>query len=86
MISSPPLHGRDPTGGSHGDLHRTARIHRRARQRSGCVAARGARAAAGDAGDRIPGQRVTRRDRGLLFLSVGIFRILQMLPVPRSKL
>ena len=41
--------------GSHGNPHPTARIHIHTGRRSSCVAARGARAAAGDAGDRIPG-------------------------------
>ena len=36
----------------------TARVHHAARRRGGRVAARGARAAAGDAGDRVPRQRV----------------------------
>src|SRR5262249_15211023 len=43
-----------PTGGSHGKPHRTAKILSHARRRSGDVAARGARAAVGDAGDRVP--------------------------------
>ena len=34
---------------------RAARVHHAARRRGGGVAARGARAAAGDAGDRVPG-------------------------------
>src|SRR5262245_57133442 len=42
-----------PTGGSHGNLHPTARIRCHAWQRGCRVAARGARAAAGEAGDRI---------------------------------
>ena len=36
-----------------GDRMKTARVHHAARRRGGGVAARGARAAAGDAGDRI---------------------------------
>ena len=41
---------------------RAARVHHAARRRGGGVAARGARAAAGDAGDRVPQQphRLTR--------------------------
>src|SRR5262245_61653640 len=41
----------------------TARVHHPARRRGGCVAARGAGAAAGDAGDRISKCRVTRNVR-----------------------
>jgi hypothetical protein len=41
----PPLHERPPTRGSHGKLHRTPKILSHAR-RGGCLAARGARAAA----------------------------------------
>ena len=37
---------------------RAARVHHAARRRGGGVAARGARAAAGDAGDRVPQQLV----------------------------
>ena len=37
-----------------GDRMRAARVHHAARRRGGGVAARGARAAAGDAGDRVP--------------------------------
>ena len=37
-----------------GDRMKTARVHHAARRRGGGVAARGARAAAGDAGDRVP--------------------------------
>ena len=37
--------------------YKAPRVHHAARRRGGCVAARGAGAAAGDAGDRIPEQR-----------------------------
>src|SRR5262245_30674680 len=43
-----------PTGGSHGNLHPTARVHIHTGRRSSCVAARGAGAAAGHASDRVP--------------------------------
>ena len=46
---------RPPAEGSHGNPHPTARIHFTTRRRGGGVAARGARAAAGDAGDRVFG-------------------------------
>src|SRR5262249_3574812 len=49
--------------GSHGKLHRTTKILSHARRR-GVVAARGARAAAGDAGDRLPQHPIARRVRG----------------------
>src|SRR5262245_59928733 len=55
----PPLHELPPTGGSHGKLHRTTKIRSHARQR-GCVAARGARAAGGETGDRSAGRPHTR--------------------------
>src|SRR5262245_29229438 len=55
VISSPPLHGMTPTGGSHGNLHPTARIHIHVPPQFGSrVAARGAGAAAGYASDRVP--------------------------------
>jgi hypothetical protein len=38
----------------------TARVHHAARRRGGCVAARGTRAAAGDAGDRVPSPRIVQ--------------------------
>ena len=41
-----------------GDRMRAARVHHAARRRGGSVAARGARAAAGDAGYRIPGRLI----------------------------
>ena len=41
-----------------GDRMRAARVHHAARRRGGGVAARGARAAAGDAGDRVSRQRL----------------------------
>ena len=41
-----------------GDRMRTARVHHAARRRGGGVAARGARAAAGDAGDRVSRRRI----------------------------
>src|SRR5215831_12967165 len=41
------------TGGAYDSHHRTAGIAGCTRRRGGCVAARGARAAGGDAGDRI---------------------------------
>ena len=44
-----------------GDRMRAARVHHAARRRGGCVAARGARAAAGDAGDRVPPPHIARR-------------------------
>ena len=44
-----------------GDRMRAARVHHAARRRGGGVAARGARAAAGDAGDRVPQQRLARQ-------------------------
>src|SRR5438128_666025 len=47
-----------PGGGSPHVRHETARVHDAARRR-GYVAARGARAAAGDAGHRVPQQRIT---------------------------
>ena len=40
-----------------------SRVHILARRRGGCVAARGARAATGDANHRIPQQRIARRLR-----------------------
>src|SRR5215468_10605220 len=46
--------------GAHDSHHRTARIAGRTRRRGGCVAARGARAAADDAGDRLFEQRFAR--------------------------
>jgi hypothetical protein len=42
-----------PTGGLHGNPHRTARVHHFARRHGIRVAAWGAGAAAGDAGDRL---------------------------------
>jgi hypothetical protein len=55
MISSPSYwHAYDlRPGGSHGNPHPTARIHIHTGRRSSCVAARGALAAAGYAGDRV---------------------------------
>src|SRR5215471_12273437 len=47
-------------GGAHARPE-TAPVHHAARRRGGCVAARGARAAARDAGSRISQQQVTRR-------------------------
>jgi len=44
---------RPPTGGSGGNPHPTTRIHSRDQRRSGGVAARCARAAGSDAGDRF---------------------------------
>ena len=41
-----------------GDRMRAPRVHHAARRRGGGVAARGAGAAAGDAGDRVPAQHV----------------------------
>jgi hypothetical protein len=49
--SADGLHKRPPTGGSHGKPHRTTKILSHARRRGGCVATRGARAAAGKAAD-----------------------------------
>ena len=46
---------------SRGPSNETARVHHAARRRGGGVAARGARAAAGDAGDRVSPQHVARR-------------------------
>ena len=46
-----------------GDRMKRARVHHAARRRGGGVAARGARAAAGDAGDRVSPQHVARRRR-----------------------
>src|SRR5215470_17040975 len=48
------------TGGAYDSHHRTAGIASRARRR-GCVAARGGRAAGGDAGDRVSQRRVACR-------------------------
>src|SRR5262249_26469720 len=42
------------TGGAHGKPHRTTKVLSHARRRSGGVAVRDVRAAAGDAGDRFP--------------------------------
>jgi len=42
-----------PTRVSQGNPHSTTKIHIAARQRGGCLAARGARAAASDARDRV---------------------------------
>jgi putative tryptophan/tyrosine transport system substrate-binding protein len=47
-----------PTRGSHGKLHRTTKILSHARRRGGGVAARGARAAADYARDRLSSQRI----------------------------
>ena len=44
-----------------GDRMKTPRVHHAARRRGGCVAARGAGAAAGDAGGRLPERARTRR-------------------------
>src|SRR6516165_125850 len=49
------------TGGAYDSHHRTAGIAGRARRRGGFVAARGARAAAGDASDRLPKRAVATR-------------------------
>ena len=49
----PLSHEAIPTQVSHGNPNSTARIHIAARRRGGCVAARGARAAASDARDRV---------------------------------
>src|SRR5262249_52703910 len=57
-----------PTRGSHGKPHRTTKILSDARRRSGRVAARGPRAAAGDAGDRVPQYPITKQ-LGARFLS-----------------
>src|SRR5262245_62712791 len=46
------------TGGAYDSHHRTAGIAGCTRRSGGRMAARGARAAAGDAGDRTPAQRV----------------------------
>ena len=54
---------RPPAGGSHGNPHPTARIHIHTGRRSSCVAARGAGAAAGNAGDRISRRRFARQLR-----------------------
>src|SRR5215475_6772521 len=51
-VVSWPLHEMTPTRGSHGKLHRTTKILSHARRRGG-LAARGAGAAAADAGDRV---------------------------------
>src|SRR5262249_34633429 len=59
----PPLHECPPTGGSHGKPHRATKILGHARCGGG-VAARGARAAAGDAGGRASRLEVTRRVGG----------------------
>ena len=48
---------RPPPGGSDDNLHRPEGIHHPARRCGGRVAARRTRAAAGDAGDRLPKQR-----------------------------
>src|SRR5262249_11033006 len=50
-----------PSGGSHGNPHRTTKILSHARRRGGGVAARGARAADSDASDRVLSQRGARR-------------------------
>src|SRR5262249_58702599 len=47
------------TGGAYDSHHRTAGIAGRTRRRGGGVAARGARAAVGNARDRISAQRIT---------------------------
>src|SRR6516162_8969189 len=51
------------TGGAYDSQHRTAGIISCTRRRGGDVAARGARAAAGDAGDRVSQQRNAERIR-----------------------
>src|SRR5262245_889081 len=57
VVSSPPLHACPQPEGSHGKPHRTTKILSDARRRGGDVAARGARAAAGEATDyRVPGR------------------------------
>src|SRR5262249_9431828 len=48
-------------GGAYDSHHRTAGIADRPRRRGCRVAARGARAAAGGAGDRVPQRRISRR-------------------------
>jgi hypothetical protein len=58
-----------PTGGSLGNPHPAARTHCHAWRRGGGVAARGARAADGDTGDRVPRQHVAS---GVGALSDGI--------------
>src|SRR6266446_1952821 len=59
----PPWHEWPPTGGSHGKLHRTTKILSHARRRGGRVAGWGARAAAGDAGDRAPRKHIGTKIR-----------------------
>src|SRR5262245_30406102 len=49
----PPLYA-PRAGGAHDSHHRTAGVAGSARRRGCCVAARGGRAAVGDAGDRFP--------------------------------
>src|SRR5215471_12733121 len=49
------------TGGAYDSHHGTAGIAGRTRRRRRCMASRGAGAAAGDASDRVPPQRVARR-------------------------
>src|SRR5215469_14904579 len=52
------LHERPPTGGSHGKPYRATKILSHARRRGGNVAVCGACAAALDASDRVPQQRI----------------------------
>ena len=57
--------------GSDDSFHRTPRVHHAARRRGGVVAARGAGAAAGDAGDRVPQQRVAAEPMRIAWLRSG---------------
>ena len=55
-LTVPPISARPRR---RGDRMIAARVHHAARRRGGGVAARGAGAAAGDAGDRVPQRHIT---------------------------
>ena len=61
---APRCVGVTPTGGAHGNLHPTARIHRHARQRGCRLAPRRTSVANGDAGGRISALQLARADCG----------------------
>src|SRR5262249_2249319 len=56
----PPFHEWPPTGGSNGKLYRTTKILSHARRRGSRLAARGPRAAGGDAGGWVPPPLIAR--------------------------
>jgi ABC transporter substrate binding protein len=61
------------TGGAYDSHHRTAGIAGRTRRRGCRMAARGARAAARDAGDRVPEQQVARCGGTNAYRLVGVY-------------